>query len=138
MAKNVKDPMDVLLAEVERRKKLPGLHDYSYGRLIADTTEDERRRMIESAGVQENNAPLDAGKKEIVCQYCGKRVIMTVRCASNRKYCSVACQLAVNKQRAKKRLRGGEFQERKCERCGEVLSDSRYRLCEPCRTGKNT
>ena len=45
-----KTPGDIaihaLVAEVERRRKLPGLHNYSYGRLIADTTEEERRRIV--------------------------------------------------------------------------------------------
>lgn len=35
------------VAEVERRRKLPGNHGYSYGRLIADTTPAQREQIKE-------------------------------------------------------------------------------------------
>lgn len=40
--------MAALVLEVERRKRLPGLHDYSYGRLMADTTPQEREEIVKA------------------------------------------------------------------------------------------
>lgn len=38
--------IDALVAEVERRRRLSGYRGYSYGKLIADTTEEERREIV--------------------------------------------------------------------------------------------
>lgn len=37
-----------LAAEAERRGKMRGLHNYSYGKLIADTTPEERKQIVEA------------------------------------------------------------------------------------------
>lgn len=39
--------IDAMAREVERRRKLPGKHQYSYGKLIADTTEESRSLIAE-------------------------------------------------------------------------------------------
>ena len=39
--------IDAMVAEVERRKKEPGRHSYSYGKLIADTSRSEREQIAE-------------------------------------------------------------------------------------------
>lgn len=48
MAKRTEgDALDALSLEVERRRKLPGNHQYSYGKLIADTTEAQRKEIVD-------------------------------------------------------------------------------------------
>ena len=133
MAECVKDPVDALVAEVERRKKLPGLHNYSYGRLIADTTEEERRRLVEAAGMEKKKKKLDPGKKEIVCACCGKRHILTVKSGGHRKYCSIECQVTANRRIARERARLASGGERLCRVCGQPFVDKRYKVCRNCR-----
>lgn len=39
--------INAMVAEVERRRKLPGGHGYDYGRLIAETTPAQREQIKE-------------------------------------------------------------------------------------------
>lgn len=136
MAKEIKDPVDILLAEVERRKKLPGMHNYSYGRLISDTTEEERRELIAAGGgLGSPKKKIDTGKREIVCKWCGKTVVVTDRL--NRKYCGMDCMQAAARARDREKAARRNPKVYYCQECGLEMPNGKHRRCEACREARS-
>ena len=52
--------MNALVAEAEKRRKKLGLPFYSYGNLVADTTEEERRKIVERYRRRKRNQDTEA------------------------------------------------------------------------------
>lgn len=54
--------MAALILEVERRRKQTGFHDYSYGKLIADTTPEQRQEIVDRYKENRRRATGAAGR----------------------------------------------------------------------------